>query len=335
VHFLPGQRTWLLIGYDDVQHALRDARVFSSDIAELHRVDHVLLGSDPPAHDDARKALAHLFSPDVVARRREQSERRAMELLEPLKRGRELDVVLDFALPLFVAEAAALLRVDASHTIPFAELLVTEEGDLPLLFAHMEDVAAALSVDGALFSELLRDLGDEAAAKSVLRLLWISTMTPRHSVAQAVLLLLRQPDIRRAVTADPALLPAFVEESFRLRPPAHRVPRLATRDVVVGGQTIAAGDRVELCIAAANRDPARFHDPCALRLDRSSNPHLSFGGGIHRCIGASLARSLVGAALRALLQVAPEFRAAQPLFTVQPTRGSSSLHGIDQLVIAS
>jgi cytochrome P450 len=91
---------------------------------------------------------------------------------------------------------------------------------------------------------------------------------------------------------------------------------------------------VELCIAAANRDPARFPDPFTLRLDRAPNPHLSFGGGIHRCIGAPLAKVLVVTALRTLLKVAPEFRAAQPLFTLQTTRGPW-LHGIDDLAIAS
>jgi cytochrome P450 len=105
-----------------------------------------------------------------------------------------------------------------------------------------------------------------------------------------------------------------------------------TEDVVVSGTKIPAGSVVQLCLAAANRDPARFDDPLTLRLDRASNPHLSFGSGIHRCVGAPLGRAQIVAALRTLFRVAPDFRAIQPLGTVRYASGAPARE-IEQLVI--
>jgi cytochrome P450 len=329
VHYLPRHRYWLVIGYEEVRSALADAERFSSDMPDLRMIDPVMLGNDSGSHAIARKVVSRYFVAEEVARRSELAEREAERLLQPLREGRELDVVTELAHPLVAAVAAELVGAEAADVLRLNEAMAEAAGDLEKLYALMSEPMAT-----RMYGELLADgLGDDAA-RSVTRLMWIAGTTPQHALAPAVLLLLEHDDVRRRVQNDPSLLGAFVDESLRLHPPSFSLPRLATADIEIGGHTIRAGDRVQLGLAAANRDPARFDDPAALRLDRGANPHLSFGGGMHRCIGAPLGRGLLMAALRALFRVAPDFHAAQPLGTVRQTRGTT-LREIQQLVIGA
>jgi cytochrome P450 len=132
-------------------------------------------------------------------------------------------------------------------------------------------------------------------------------------IANAVLHLLGHPDQLDLVRADPALVPAAVEESVRLEPAAAIVDRYATADSGIGGASIRAGDRVTVSLTAANRDPAVFAGPDRFDLRRAeSGRHLSFAHGPHFCIGAALARAETRAAVRTLLATLPGLRLAEP-----------------------
>src|SRR3712207_7090126 len=110
-------------------------------------------------------------------------------------------------------------------------------------------------------------------------------------IATALMHLLQHPGALAEVRADPSLLVAAVEESLRLEPAAATVDRYATRDVELGGASISRGDLVIISIAAANRDPAVWHDPDRFDLHRPSRPgHVAFAAGPHVCIGMHLAR---------------------------------------------
>ncbi len=330
VHYLDLHRQWLLLGYDDVQHALGDAQRFSSSVPTLQQTDPVLLAGDPPEHTAVRRIVSRHFSAEAVARRAEVAERMAERLLQPLADGRELDVVWGFAYPLAAAVAADVIGI--ADYEPLIEWMRETDGDTRTTYAKLQEPIDGLAPRTPMYAELLRDGLDDAAARSLVRLLWIAGTTPKRAVASAIHLLLEHDDVRRRVQADPSLLGAFVDEALRLRPPAHFLPRVVTEDVVVSGTKIPSGGVVQLCLAAANRDPARFDDPLTLRLDRASNPHLSFGGGIHRCVGAPLGRAQIVAALRTLFRVAPDFRAIQPLGTVRYASGAPARE-IEQLVI--
>jgi cytochrome P450 len=104
------------------------------------------------------------------------------------------------------------------------------------------------------------------------------------------------------VRADPALIPAAIEESVRLRPPFPRSARRATKDTELGGRKIPAGAIVLIWLTTANRDERVFADPDRFDLLRKPNPHLSFGKGIHHCLGAPLARLQAKIAMRVLLE---------------------------------
>jgi cytochrome P450 len=117
------------------------------------------------------------------------------------------------------------------------------------------------------------------------------------------------PDAADAVVADPA---GHVEEMLRFDPPLHMFTRYALDDVDVAGERFRKGDVIGLLLAAANRDPAKFARPDVFAATRSPNPHVSFGAGIHACVGAPLARLEMQVALRVLFERLPGLRIQEP-----------------------
>ena len=130
----------------------------------------------------------------------------------------------------------------------------------------------------------------------------------RNLIGNVVWLLLQHPGEYERLRQDPSLLRSTIEESLRYEPPITQIPRIAMQDIDVHGQTIAAGDIIQLSIVAANRDPQHFPEPD--RFDIARNPHgvLSYGHGPHGCLGARLAREQATIALEVLFR-----RAGGPL----------------------
>jgi cytochrome P450 len=136
-------------------------------------------------------------------------------------------------------------------------------------------------------------------------LLLAGSETTTNLIGSAVLCLARNPDQLARLRADPALLPAAIEEVLRYRPPLLAAFRQTRRDVEMRGRTIPAGKLVLAMIGSANRDPRHFRDPGRFDITRDPNPHVAFGHGIHFCIGAPLARLEARIALAELLEQAP------------------------------
>ncbi|HEY0153588.1 MAG TPA: cytochrome P450 [Longimicrobium sp.] len=336
VHYLERHGRWLLLGYDDVSRALADARRFSSRAPTLEAVDPYLLANDPPEHTAVRRIIGRCFSAADTERRARAAERLAESLLRPLADGCELEVVEGFARPLATALGADLAGLDEETAATLADAAHSAMGSTARLFPLLEGPLDAVVHRSALYQWFRTGAGgsmDDRAARSLVRMLWVAgTETLPRAVSSAVWMLLRHPELRGPIAADAGLLAPFVDEVLRLLPPEHLVPRRTTEAVRVGDRTIPADAVVELCLAAANRDPARFPDPASLRLDRGPAAHLSFAGGPHRCIGAAMARAHTGAAIAALLRAAPRFRAVQPLGTVRYLRFAPH-RAIQELVI--
>lgn len=306
VQFLERHGAWLVLGHDEVQWAFTHPDLLSNKPYE--DVDAVLLASDPPEHTAVRRMLNPYFSRELIERLGAFAAERAASLLRE-----SVDVVSDYARPLSEAVAARLLG--------FEDAQVEALRDAAAQSTHFDDYTRsidALAHRAAMYGRLRDDGFDEPRARSLVRLFWVaSTATTERVIAQCALALLRHPDARAAIESDPSLLPPFIDEVMRMHQPEPMLRRLATSDFELGGARIAAGSLVYLSLAAANRDPRRYQSPNELRLDRGASRHLTFGHGIHYCIGATLGRATVTAALRALLAEAPGFRAAQPLESVR------------------
>jgi cytochrome P450 len=117
-----------------------------------------------------------------------------------------------------------------------------------------------------------------------------------------------QPEDRDRILADPSLIHVAVEEFLRFESPVTALARTATRDTELGGQKIAMGEKVLLVWASANRDASMFEDADRCVIDRAPNKHMAFGVGIHRCLGAHLARLEFRVALEELLRRVPDYR---------------------------
>jgi cytochrome P450 len=304
VQWLPRHDAWIVLGYDAVKEAFARPEHFSS--APYREVDAVLLGEDPPRQALVRRLVSRCFTADALARLEATAARTAGALLRS-----EMDAVGGFSLPVSRAVAAELIGFDRATAEALVEATdVAAAGPEPL--AGLVATLAGFAPRAAVYGQFLRD-GDgllgEAEVRSLVGLLWLaSTTTTERVIAHGVLRLLHNAEVRAGVASDLGLLSPFIEEVMRLHPPEHLVPRLTTVDTHLAETSIPGGAVVHLCLGAANRDPAYFHDAFALRLDRPFRRHFAFGGGIHHCVGAPLARRVVAAALSALLRRSDQFR---------------------------
>ena len=302
VHYLPRHLAWIVLGYDEVQSALVLPGVFSN--APYSGVDSVLLSADPPDHAAIRRVVMPLFASAAVDRLAAFAGEFASSLIRP-----GMDAVSGYGKPLSEAVACQLLGMseESLAAIHDAQRASTE---LASFAAALDRVAPGTAV----FSRLVGDGLTPGEAASLVRLLWLAaTTTTERAIAHCVLRLLLDRSVRAQVLENRALIPAFVDEVLRLHPPELMLPRLAREDAILGGVRIPAGSLVHLCVGAANRDPARFENPASLLLRPRGTRHFTFGGGIHHCVGATLGRRVLDAAVSALLARAPQFTTAQAL----------------------
>jgi cytochrome P450 len=183
------------------------------------------------------------------------------------------------------------------------------------LFGYLQDKIAHKRAhpDDGLISSVLAISGDEAwTDEQMLGMCFVLVLGGLDTVTGAIgfclLRLAEDPELRHSLIADPSRIPFFIEEVLRLDGPAQMVPRMTTQDVEVAGTLIPAGMQVSLVLGTANREGQRANDVDVIDLDERIT-HLAFGGGIHRCLGAHLART----ELRLMLE---EFHARIPDYTV-------------------
>jgi cytochrome P450 len=321
VHFLERHQAWLVLGQEEVERVFLQPETFSN--APYGDVDSVLLGADPPAHTRIRKIVTPYFERNLMAHLAEVAAERAAALIGP-----RIDVVRDYAEPLSESVAARLLGFDdlAVGEIRTAMRQATA-------FSDILDRIRAVAPRAPMYDRARGDGIDDAEARSLIALFWVaSTKTTERVIAQCVLHILRNDGVRRALLEDPTLIGRLVDEVMRLHQPEPILRRVSRAPVELGGKLIPANAMVLLSLAAANRDPAKYDDAAELRLDRTSRRHLTFGHGIHYCIGATLGRSTVVTAMIVLLERAPHFAAAEPLDRISVV-GTMMAHYIESLVV--
>lgn len=324
VHYLARHHAWIVLGHAEVQSAFSQPQLFSN--RPYGPVDRVLLGADPPEHTAVRRTVTRFLSAEAVDRLGAFAERHARTLLE----RPTLDVVGDYARPLSEAVAAQLLgwKGEVVELVRGARGASRAFGDFTRALDDLADQAA-------MFERLRAEGIDDGESRSLVRLLWLaSTKTVERTIAHATRLLLHDDDLRGAIAQDPALLAPFIDEVLRLNAPELNIRRATTAVVHLGGVELPADALLFLCIAAANRDPARYEQPSVVRLHRAPVRFLGFGHGIHYCVGATLGRRVIGVALRTLLAERPQFRAAVPLESLEYS-GELASHAVERLVLGS
>ncbi|WP_147942901.1 cytochrome P450 [Microbispora sp. CSR-4] len=358
--YADGHEGWLVTGYAEARAILADNR-FSTRPELLHspipqrsefRSEPLTPGffirMDAPAHTRYRRLLTGQFT----VRRMKQLEPRIQEITESRldameREGAPADLVESFALPIPSLVICELLGVPYEDRGKFqhdsAVLLnlssSIEEGRAAVqdLYSYLHGLVLAKAKEPA--DDILSGLvaGGELTHEEIggvgLLLLIAGHETTANMLGLGTFALLTNPDQLAVVRDDPAAVENAVEELLRYLSIVHIGPtRTALEDVEVGGCLIRAGEAVTLSVAAANRDPERFEGGDTLDVTRPAHGHLSFGHGIHQCLGQQLARIEMRIAYPALLRRFPNLRLAVPAHEV-PMRSNMAIYGVHRLPV--
>lgn len=325
--------SWMVTRYQDVVDVAHNPLHFSSQsVTVLPRpaVASSMLpeGSppvtcDPPEHREARQPLNSWFSPRRAAQLEPFTADLCRRLAEDLAGQPRTDAATAYTQRIPVAVLGAILGVAADDLGTFGQDVhdVFESTDderrtaavVSILGYFTELMATRRKVPGDdLISELLtgrsdgRPMSDSQVLGTISLLLVAGTETTTSVMGSALWHLATNPDDRQRLVSHPELVPTAVEEFLRAFAPA-TMGRIVTTDMDFAGHALRQGDRMLLSFGAANRDPEEFHDADRVVIDREHNRHIAFGVGIHRCLGAHVARMELRVGLREWLRVIPEF----------------------------
>jgi cytochrome P450 len=351
---------WLVLGHADVTALLRHPRLSADETRATTETGrpkpgrlkaHSLLFMDPPDHTRLRSLVARAFTPARIADLRPTAEAITTELLDVTAAAAStgaVDLIRSLAYPLPVRIICALLGVPAADEATFTgwsralarsldpSVLRSAEVDVAIavaerdLTAYLEDLLAVrrTSPGDDLLSALLavEADGDRITPAEVvdlaLLLLVAGHETTVNLIGNGVLALLRAPDQLDRLRRSPGLVATAVDELLRFDGPVQMTQRVATDDLDLAACRVRGGDELLLVLGAANRDPAVFAEPHRLDVTRDARRHVAFGGGIHHCLGAALARLEGQVALSALLARFPRLELAghpvrRPTFTLR------------------
>ena len=358
---------WILTRFEDCRAALRDQRLGSPEpgdeapslLASSRERrpggPRSLLFLNPPDHTRIRSLVSRAFTPRRVERLRPAVEAMTDELLDPVAEAGECDLIEALAFPL------------PANVI--SELLGVPVDDRDWLRPIVSDLAATLepnrqpgeveraAVSGAKLNEYLDDLIDRRRARpaddllsgliaasdgedrltqqevaTTVSLIYAAGFeTTMNLIGNMVHTLMRHPDQLARLRADRSLVPSALDEVLRFEPPVQIDGRYVRAEIEIGGHALPKGHGVLTLLGAANRDPAAVDDPDRFDVGRSEVPMLSFGSGIHYCLGAALARLEGQVVLRALLD---RFATWTPLDDNPPWKRRLTLRGLARLPVA-
>ncbi|WNV87750.1 cytochrome P450 [Umezawaea sp. Da 62-37] len=357
----PRGLAWLVTRHEDCAAVLTEPS-FSSDprtpgfpsymSGDVPPPPGFFLQLDPP--DQSR--LRRLVTREFLVGRMEALRPRMQEVLDELidrmlARGDSAELVADLAYPMAATMICELLDVPMGDQDIFVGLTDTilDRNSPPEdttraaeeLMAYFDRMVTAKKLDPKddLFGRLIKheqaEQLDHAELVGLAALLLLSGYdTMAQMIGLGVLTLLEHPDQLAALRADPALMPGAVEEMMRYLSINHSgLPRAATKDVVIGGQQIKAGDGVLVMLNAANRDESVFADPDVFDIHRPAvNRHIAFGHGFHKCIGLTLARIELSTVFAGLFDRIPGLRAPRAIDEL-PFRHDMVLYGVRELPV--
>jgi cytochrome P450 len=348
LHHVEGPDLWALTRFDDVQAAAKDWATYSSsaggtgndidDTYQLFLPAGDMAGVDPPLHTRLRAALRLAFSPSALRTRFEPIVRRKVnDLIDAFADEGHADLARDLARPLpgttmfswfgfpeadhpqLLAWFGAMLERDIGNRALPARAIAGRDS----LREYITGVAAdrrkgrredliSFLVDANVAGQIS---ADELLGSSML--LFVAGITTTSGlISNSLYHLDRFPDQRDLIRRDPSVMTAAIEELLRFDAPIQALARTATRDVAIHDGIIPRGAQVALVWGSANRDERRWPDADRLDVTRPAQRHVSFGEGIHHCLGAPLARLEARIAFEELLRRVPDYTVSGPVVRV-------------------
>lgn len=337
-----GHRAWVITRHEHVRQVMADPRFSKAALTspDAPRLLPVAKGSksiftmDPPEHTRLRKLVTKAFTARHMEKLRPRVQEITDQLLDAMAADDQpADLIAHLAQPLPITVICELLGVplaDQDRFRVWSDVMLS-------VSAHSSDAVmeARIGLNGYL-TELIatkqaapaddllthlieaREEDDRLSEEELLAFGHTLLVAGYHAttgeVVGALITLLRKPDLWQQLLADPSLVPSAVEELLRysVAGGGAGAMRIATEDMELGGATIRKGDAVLPAITSANRDAAVFDSPDEVDLGRETNPHLTFGHGLHHCLGAQLGRIELQVALASLVERFPGLHLAVP-----------------------
>ncbi len=354
---------WALSRHADVEAALADWRTFSSarsDILELVQSEFdmpegVMMFSDPPTHTMLRGLMSRVFTPRRMAAIEDQIRAFCRNCLDPHIGSGGFDIIAELASMMPMRVIGMLLGIPESEQVSVRDAndatLRTRPG-APMKVAQADRIA-----DGRIYADYVEWRSQHPSDDLMTALLDVE-FTDEHGVTRKLTrkevlhytqvvagagnettgrligwlakVLAEHPDQRRAVAADRSLLNRTIDETLRFEPTGPHVARYIAEDFDAYGTTVPAGSAMLLLFGAANRDPRRYPDPDTFDIGRDNISHVTFGKGLHYCLGANLARLEGRVALDELLNRWPDWGLDRDSMRLAPT---STVRGWEELRI--
>src|SRR5918993_1301529 len=324
VHWSPAMKAWIITRYADVRQVALNNKQISADrltpffkanpeyqrgsIESLVRyLNHWMVFRDPPDHTRLRRLFTKAFTPTAVSNLKTNIEDIVAHLIDGMqakaKRGEPVDFIADFAYPL---PASVIM-----------DLLGVPRADLERVKVWSDDIALFIGtaqVAGNKITQLVlaRDDRDALSTDEILGtcilLLFAGHETTTNLIGNGFLYSMKNRDQWERLVAEPSMAGSAIEEWLRYDGPSGAFARVAAADLEIGSRTIREGQRVFAFMNSANRDPEAFDDPERFDVGRAQNPHMTFGHGIHFCLGAPLARLESEIAATRLAERLPQIR---------------------------
>jgi cytochrome P450 len=363
IYYNERYRFWAISRHSDVEAALSNWEAFSnsrSDILELVNSEFdmpkgVMMFEDPPVHTMLRGLMSRVFTPRRMAEIEDQIRQFCVNCLDPHIGSDGFDIVAELAAMMPMRVIGMLLGIPESDQIAVRDAndanLRTKPG-APMKVANADKIA-----DGAIYADYVEwrsrnpsddlmtvllnmEFSDENGVtrklhrKEILHYVQVvagaGNETTGRLIGWLAKVLAEHPDQRREVHQDRSLLTRAVDETLRFEPTGPHVARYMIKDVEIYDTTVPAGSAMLLLIGAANRDPRRYTDPDTFDIHRDTISHLTFGKGVHYCLGANLARLEGRVALDELLNRWPEWGIDYDTAVPAPT---STVRGWERLRI--
>jgi cytochrome P450 len=361
-----GQVAWLVTSHADMRTLLADNRMSAdrghpdfplrAPVGQQLRkgfgdISKALIGLDLPEHSGPRRMVVTEFTVRRINELRPRIQQIVDERIDAmLAKGPEADLVAELALPVPSSVICELLGVPLDRRAFFQErtqilLRISSTADERLTAAD----ELRQFMDG-LVTAKEREPGDDLLGRLIVRnndtgvfthellvgmaqlLLIAGHETTSNMIALGTIGLLQRPEAVAELQADPELVGRTVEEMLRYYPIIDGLARLAKADIEIGGVTIRAGDGVVLAIGSGNRDQAGFADAERFDVHRGARHHVSFGYGIHQCLGQNLARTELEIVFGTLLRRIPNLRLAAEVDDL-PFKDTAAINGVYRLPV--
>ena len=340
---------WLLVNHADCKAVMQDTKIsrdprqwknyaavrpYLAESVLEQTVERFMLFNDAPMHTRIRRLVSAAFTPAAMRLMEQQVRATAVAMVADLPHDKPFDLLANFAqiFPIrVIADMLGLASEDLAQTRAWSDAisLVVE----PAATRSLKEKSnhAAIEMTEYLRAQVARrrkqrgntvldmlltaqdesgDLADDELIANLMLMFMAGHETTTNLLGNGMLTLLRHPDQLAKLRARLELMPSAVEEMLRFESPANVVARITRTPVHISGVDIPAGELLYCLTGAANRDPAVFTNPQQFDIERTPNPHLSFGGGVHYCIGAPLAKLEAAVAFEALLSRFPHLQLA-------------------------